>query len=450
MPFKSKAQRRKFYAMADRGEISKKKVKEWEDATPKGKKLPERVKKEGTMKSAAYAFGEAIGAAPEGMEKEATAWIGRNLIMPALRGLAAVPQKGLKMLPGEWAQRASKGVGKYRRGLRAAAKSPTDADAFLQARYTTPASVYGGASKTRLRAPKPEIGPKKPGPSIYGGAAPVGSGELGGEAGAKLRKFIEDSLNKQKLYGGIGAAAVGIPGIALTMGAISRHRRRKAEQELEEAMNAKSANYSAKAIGLLAGAGLLKESKGAGIVGRGLQRVGETVAPAYRKLVGVGEKVVGSEGRVGRHGKRVEQAIAGAKGGTKLSKGNAKRVAQSAPAGGVPGQISKPMEKKVPYGEKSKKLMRNIGGTTAGGAAAVGAGGGLAIGFGAKGKKKKKKGEKKASLGSPIMDGFLLCCASNGMNATQTADAIEKRAQVDDRVGKECKSFLERVAAYKG
>jgi len=44
MPFKSKAQRRKFYAMADRGEISDATVERWEDETPKGKKLPERVK----------------------------------------------------------------------------------------------------------------------------------------------------------------------------------------------------------------------------------------------------------------------------------------------------------------------------------------------------------------------------------------------------------------------
>jgi hypothetical protein len=43
MPFKSQAQRGKFYAMADRGEISKATVKHWEDATPKGKKLPEHV-----------------------------------------------------------------------------------------------------------------------------------------------------------------------------------------------------------------------------------------------------------------------------------------------------------------------------------------------------------------------------------------------------------------------
>ena len=42
MPFKSKAQRRKFYAMAKRGEISKEEVEEWERATG-NRKLPERV-----------------------------------------------------------------------------------------------------------------------------------------------------------------------------------------------------------------------------------------------------------------------------------------------------------------------------------------------------------------------------------------------------------------------
>lgn len=41
MPFKSKAQRRKFHAMAARGEISEVTVKQWEEETGK-KKLPER------------------------------------------------------------------------------------------------------------------------------------------------------------------------------------------------------------------------------------------------------------------------------------------------------------------------------------------------------------------------------------------------------------------------
>jgi len=52
MPFKSEAQRRKFYAMEDRGEISKKTVDEWEAATPKGKKLPERAKKKSSKRAA--------------------------------------------------------------------------------------------------------------------------------------------------------------------------------------------------------------------------------------------------------------------------------------------------------------------------------------------------------------------------------------------------------------
>lgn len=42
MPFKSEAQRRKFYAMAERGEISKEKVREYEEKTHGD--LPERVK----------------------------------------------------------------------------------------------------------------------------------------------------------------------------------------------------------------------------------------------------------------------------------------------------------------------------------------------------------------------------------------------------------------------
>lgn len=48
MPFKSKAQVRKFGAMAGRGEISHKKFREWVRATKRAggfKRLPERVKR---------------------------------------------------------------------------------------------------------------------------------------------------------------------------------------------------------------------------------------------------------------------------------------------------------------------------------------------------------------------------------------------------------------------
>lgn len=49
-PFKSEAQRRKFYAMKSRGEISGAEVAKWEAETP-DKKLPERVEKKGGLLS---------------------------------------------------------------------------------------------------------------------------------------------------------------------------------------------------------------------------------------------------------------------------------------------------------------------------------------------------------------------------------------------------------------
>lgn len=68
MPFKSKAQRRKFYAMAESGEISPKVVKEWEHATPKNKKLPEKVS---SMNKTAFELGfeKKAGIVAEGLNK---------------------------------------------------------------------------------------------------------------------------------------------------------------------------------------------------------------------------------------------------------------------------------------------------------------------------------------------------------------------------------------------
>ena len=45
MPFRSKAQVRKFGAMVKRGEMSKAKFEEWLHGTPNIKRLPEKVKK---------------------------------------------------------------------------------------------------------------------------------------------------------------------------------------------------------------------------------------------------------------------------------------------------------------------------------------------------------------------------------------------------------------------
>ena len=55
MPFKSKAQRRKFYAMANRGEIDEETVKEWEEETG-DKELPEKVDEDKDEKKKKDAF----------------------------------------------------------------------------------------------------------------------------------------------------------------------------------------------------------------------------------------------------------------------------------------------------------------------------------------------------------------------------------------------------------
>lgn len=44
MPYRSKSQRRAFFAMEAAGELPKGIAERWQDETPKGKRLPERVK----------------------------------------------------------------------------------------------------------------------------------------------------------------------------------------------------------------------------------------------------------------------------------------------------------------------------------------------------------------------------------------------------------------------
>ena len=45
MPFKSKAQMKKFFAMEKRGEIPPETAKRWAEETPDNKKLPKKKKK---------------------------------------------------------------------------------------------------------------------------------------------------------------------------------------------------------------------------------------------------------------------------------------------------------------------------------------------------------------------------------------------------------------------
>jgi hypothetical protein len=57
MPFKSKAQRRLFWAKVNRGEISEAKAKEWEHETKSKASLPEHVSKKEAAVSHAYTLG---------------------------------------------------------------------------------------------------------------------------------------------------------------------------------------------------------------------------------------------------------------------------------------------------------------------------------------------------------------------------------------------------------
>ena len=236
MPFRSKRQVKKFFAMEARHELPKGTAERWAHHTKEIKSLPETAHKK---ESAAYRMGEQVA-----LSKKAgpMAWLGRKAIMPAVKGMAKPVEWALGKLPGKAMAGAAESVGGYRAGLGKAMLEPAE-------------GLFKGKGKAEA-----------------------------------LEKFI----GHQKMYGGIGTAAVGIPALATILAAVSHGRRRKAEEALKAEMAAGEA--------------------------------------------------------------------------------------------------------------------------------------------------------KEGQLGTPFMDGFLIQCAEAGLNEKQTADAIEKAAQAEGVVGKECKAFLERLA----
>lgn len=87
-PFKSKAQRRKFYAMASRGEISKKEVRKWERETPKGKKLPERIHRKAAAWGLLAGLGRGLLSAGKSVGRGilgAGKFLGRSMIWPTTK-----------------------------------------------------------------------------------------------------------------------------------------------------------------------------------------------------------------------------------------------------------------------------------------------------------------------------------------------------------------------------
>jgi len=136
--------------------------------------------------------------------KESAAWLGRNVAMPAARGAA----KPLEWLLNKIYAPAGAAVGKYRSGLRAAGNAPRDVDAIIAAKRDIPGTYFGAEHEDLLRA------------------------------------AVEKATKKQRIYGGAGMAAVGIPALAGVFGGAAASRRRRAEEELEAALSEKGASVS--------------------------------------------------------------------------------------------------------------------------------------------------------------------------------------------------------------
>lgn len=139
MPFKSKDQWRKFFAMANRGEISKKKAKEWarETKTP-FKRLPEKVKKTkknkktAAMLKLAAEVGRqlAMQEAPD-VEKVARSAV-RKMLFPALAGLGVGAASGALLANALSAEKQSKNLADNLREGLATLPPPLLAELMMQ------------------------------------------------------------------------------------------------------------------------------------------------------------------------------------------------------------------------------------------------------------------------------------------------------------------------------
>jgi len=394
MPFKSKAQRRKFHAMKDRGEISEKTVKRWEKHTPKGKKLPERVGKKASWENTRIPHPKAPAAAPNSWESTriphpkapattSSSW--ENMSIPHPKG-APAPQPGITNLPQPAATTGPQKSAAYKLGESLAKEAGPMAYVGRKAVMPLLRKLTGWIAPTLAKAP----GKTLPGWGKQVGAygrklkglekEPV----KGAFKGRGAKKKMEELLRQQRLYGGIGTAAVGIPALASILGGVSAGRRRQAERELDAAM-AKGADWRAKLNRFIPEKLKLQlfEPERIG----GLEQVRKVVKPKAKSLH---ERLGGDKFGIG--------GLAGATAG--VGAGTAVHLA----------------------GKKKKKDEK---------------------------KDTKKDTKKEAQLGTPFMDGFLMKCAEAGLNQKQVADVLEKAAERDDRAGKECKAFLERVAACK-
>jgi hypothetical protein len=121
------------------------------------------------------------------------AWLGRKAIMPAVKGVTKPIEWLMGKLPGKTMAGAAESVGGYRAGLDKGMREPS-------------AKLFKGRGK---------------------------------------KQKLEELVGKQRTYGGVGAAAVGIPALAAVLAAVSGGRRRKAEEALQAELAASAASKEA-------------------------------------------------------------------------------------------------------------------------------------------------------------------------------------------------------------
>jgi len=181
MPFKSEAQRRKFYAMADRGEISDETVDEWESKT-KDKDLPERVEKKDEKKEKKAALARILKVANVMLDTRHQAR--KERLLPVLMQKTAIMRTALKAV-----------------GRAAAKKKPM---------------AFGESAEQLGLSVGDILGMRGKGGYLTRRGAKAGLREAGEKAkGKKLKKLLMEELARRRRMVGYGALGTGGTGVGL-------------------------------------------------------------------------------------------------------------------------------------------------------------------------------------------------------------------------------------------
>jgi len=391
MPFKSEAQRRKFYAMANRGEISDKTVDEWEDATPKGKDLPERVGKKEKKKKVKKDDEKKAGlmhvlkVASASMDVKRA--LHKSALMPILKEAAGLP------VPGSFRKAVGKGAAEmwklfagFKGNLKHNPKSlaakwekmqpghRTKVVASVQKQWAAQqkakpkpkAPVRGAAAKTRVPAPR---GKKTPAPRGKKTTRPRAAAPAAAAAAKPRHTTKAAPMPRPTIGEGVGTLGGGV-GRAFGMGGAGGYLSRSGiQRSLREAGTLKGRMARTKID-----KAILKE----------LAR--------RQKLMGYGTLGAGAAGLGGLG------YLLGGAGGSNIN----------VSAGGAPNVVYPP---------------------TAGGAGGVGS-----FPYG------------KYASDDSFMTGFIKCCADKGMDDRQIMATIIKAATKDDEPAEQCRAFLGAMA----